>query len=159
MEASSKQNSTGRSCAFLIAIILIGQAIALGVAGFSPTAVWCWLGVAIIGVAIGICCKLPDAPPIVPRILMAIAVTGGLARLGLQSLFFNDPRSRPMYAPFVSLAVVAAILAAVILFAPRRTVVIAAFWILVAVHFLMGLIAVTARVPLIDVYTIQSLGG
>ena len=154
---SPQSKSTGRSSAFLIAIILLGQAIARGVAGFSPV-VLVLIGLAIVGVAIGICCNLPDVPPIVPLVLMAIAVAGGLGRLGLQSLFFNDPRSRPMYAPFLSLAVLAAIFAAITLFARRRTLVLAAFWILVAIHFLMGLIAVTVRVPLIDVYTIQSLG-
>ena len=39
-----------------------------------------------------------------------------------------------------------------------RLFVAGCFWLLIGVHVLLGFIAIAARVPLIDVYQVQSLG-
>jgi hypothetical protein len=152
-----QDQSVGRSCAYAAAIVLIGQAIALGAERFSPVAL-ALIALALVSVVLGICKWPRSAPRWLLLALVILAIGGGFLWISINDAFRRDPRSAPAIAPFVTLAAIAVVPIVVLLFGKSRGLRAAGFWLLVAIHFLMGIITITARVPRIDVYVIQTLG-
>jgi hypothetical protein len=150
-----RSSSSATGC-FALAVLLIGQAIALGAPGFSAAAV-VLIGLAIVITAAGIGWSGGALPPVTIRGILFLAVAGGFARLAIYDAFVRDPSSRALLVPFEVLAALAGVLAAGVFFAASRTLVLTCFLLLVGVHLAMALTAVAARVPGIDVYDIQSL--
>jgi hypothetical protein len=141
---------------FALAVLLIGQAIALGADRFSPGAL-CLIALAAALTVVGIFWNGPPVAPAIVRGMMFLALAGGFARLAIYDCFVRDPNSRALLVPFEVMAALAGVLAAALFFAPSRKFVLVCFLLLVGLHLLMGLTCVAARVPGIDVYDIQML--
>ena len=90
---------------------------------------------------------------------LAAGVVVGFAQLPLLAQAWRAPSFRPLVMPFIEMAVLAAALSAVVLFARRRGIILASFAILLVLHGLMGLwyLRLSSN-PRIDVYFIQQLG-
>ena len=153
--------SGAERCAYVLAAILLGQAIWFGVPGFSATALG--LVVAAIGVtAAGLVWRAAS-----PRIdalagrtataLVMLGVVAGFARLPFRAINPGYPAGD---VTFFGLAGVAALLAAGVFVARRRRHVAACFWVLVVVHLAMGAWYLTLgnRQAVTDVHLVQHLG-
>jgi hypothetical protein len=158
MTQPTAEQSTFRSCWYASAALCVGQAIALGAHEFSAAAL-VLIGVAIVLMVAGVAWEGPAVPEIAVRLIAAAAVAGGFARLAIDDAFVRDPNARALLVPFEVMAAVAGILAAGVFFVARsRSALLACFLLLVGVHGVMALMAVSARVPGIDVYDVQMLG-
>ena len=117
------ENQPRTAWVYVLAIILIGQAIVQGAERFSLTAV-VLIGVSIVLVAATLYGRKCSTPPIVERSLIAAAVAGGLLRLPLDAVFNHGAVAKDLEPPFIALAVVGAGLTCIILFARSRPMIL-----------------------------------
>jgi hypothetical protein len=126
-------------CAYVIAAILLGQATWLAVPGFDAGALGL-VTAAIAVCAIGVAWRSPGERVSVGAqraypCLLVVGVIAAMVRLPFQT---RNPGHPAGDAVFFALAAAAAILAFVAMFAASRSLAAGAFWVLIAVHALMG---------------------
>jgi hypothetical protein len=161
MTPETPSRTTGvRPAAHLAAVILLGQAIAAGQAGFSPTALLL-VGAAIAAITAAL--VVPETGGRVPLVVIRGVVVAGLAlavwRMPLVDLYIEEPRLRSKVGPFVLLAGLSVILMLSVVVRHPRAIQPACLPLLLTTFALMGAFYLgLAPDPKIDVYRFGSLG-